>query len=263
MLGKQMSDPTGPSSDQTPRVVVLTCAVLELEIQHLARDMHGIVAIELLEQGLHNEPPKLRSRLQEAIARAEDQYPSADTIALGYGLCSRGVEGVSTTRCRLVIARAHDCITLLLGSKERYAEYVAQNPGTYWYSPGWNKHHVPPGPERHEKLYKAYKEKFGEEDAQFLMESEQGWFQTYDRATYVDQGIGPIDQDVEYTQSCAKWLNWKFDHQRGDPELLRALLAGPWDSERFLVLEPGQTPRMTADAQIVTAMRINGKPHQL
>ena len=47
--------------------------------------------------------------------------------------------GVHAQRCRIAITRAHDCITLLLGSKERYAEYVAQHPGTYWYSAGWNR----------------------------------------------------------------------------------------------------------------------------
>jgi hypothetical protein len=29
------------------------------------------------------------------------------------------------------------------------------------------------------------------------------------------------------------------------------LLSGPWDNERFLVLEPGETFRMTADARVI------------
>jgi len=36
-----------------------------------------------------------------------------------------------------VVPRAHDCITLLLGSKERYAKLFGERPGTYWYSAGW------------------------------------------------------------------------------------------------------------------------------
>ena len=53
------------------------------------------------------------------------------------------------------------------GDKERYAEYVKQCPGTYWYSPGWNKCHIPPGKDRYDKLYQQYVEKYGEDDAQY------------------------------------------------------------------------------------------------
>jgi hypothetical protein len=234
-----------------PKVAVITCAVLEIEIQHFARDVSNLVHTEILEQGLHNDPPRLRVRLQDAIERVEAAAPTAEAIVLGYGLCSRGTEGVKTSRAKLVIPRAHDCITLLLGSKERYADYVKQNPGTYWYSPGWNKHHIPPGKERHEKLLAQYREKYGEEDAEYLMEAEQAWFKTYDRATYVHLGVGNTPADVQYTRSCADWLKWNFDQQDGCPQLLKDLLSGPWDDKRFLVLEPGQAFRMTADERVI------------
>jgi hypothetical protein len=155
-----------------PRTAVITCAVLEQELAHFARGLTHIIRFEVMEQGLHNDPPKLRTELQAAIDRVEATC-DAEVIVLGYGLCSRGSEGVKTKRARLVIARAHDCITHLLGSKERYAEYVATKPGTYWYSPGWNKHHIPPGQERHAKLRQQYVAQFGEDNADFLMESEQ------------------------------------------------------------------------------------------
>lgn len=233
-----------------PKVAIITCAVLEIEIQHFAKDLPHVVRTEILEQGLHNEPPKLRERLQEAIDRVESSC-DADAIVLGYGLCSRGTEGARTSRASLVIPRAHDCITILLGSKERYAEYVKQHPGTYWYSPGWNKHHIPPGKERYERLLAQYREKYGEENAEYLMESEQAWFKTYDRATYVHLGVGNSEGDVRFTRSCAEWLRWSFDEQEGSPQLLRDLLSGPWDDERFLVCPPGQTFRMTADERVI------------
>jgi len=234
-------------------VAVVTCAVLEDEIHHFARNLKHIVAIEMLQQGLHNEPDKLRCEVQHAVDRIE-AAGQAHTIVLGYGLCSRGVEGVRAQRCRLVLARAHDCITLLLGCQQRYANYVAKHPGTYWYSPGWNRHHTPPGKQRHDQLFQQYRAKYGEDNAEYLMQMEQHWFTTYDRATFVDLGVTDTQQDVEYTQQCADWLGWAFDRQQGDPELLRTLLSGPWDADRFLVLEAGQTARMTADARIVEAV---------
>jgi hypothetical protein len=237
-------------NDNNLRIAVITCAVLEDEVRHYARDLSQVVHIELLKQGLHNDPPLLRMVLQKAVDHVEETT-DANAIVLGYGLCSRGTEGVRTRQCKLVMARAHDCITLLLGSKEKYAEYVAQNPGTYWYSPGWNRHHIPPGEERHRVLREEYLEKYGEDNADFLMETEQHWFTAYNRATYVELGVAATPQDIEFTQGCARWLNWQYDHQHGDPELLCALLEGRWDSERFIVLEPGQRFVMTADERII------------
>ncbi|HCD31414.1 MAG TPA: hypothetical protein DER01_03340 [Phycisphaerales bacterium] len=152
-----------------------------------------------------------------------------------------------------MVARAHDCITLLLGSKERYADYVDKYPGTYWYSPGWNKHHTPPGPDRYQKLLTEYTEKYGQDNAQYLMETEQHWFTTYDRATYVHLSIGATDSDKQYTRDCADWLKWNYDEQAGDPQLLIDMLAGHWDDDRFLVLEPGVTLEMSGDDRVIQA----------
>ena len=239
---------------------MITCGVLRDEVSHFTKDLPNIVHVEELEQGLHNDPPKLRRKLQDCVDAVELKAPTAEAIVLGYGLCSRGVEGVFTRRCRLVMARAHDCITLLLGDKQRYADYVAKNPGTYWYSPGWNRCHTPPGPERHQKLLEQYTEKYGAEDAEFLMENEQAWFKEYNRATYVDLGVAVTPKDIEYTQGCASWLGWSYDRQSGCPQLLKDLLTGQWDAERFLELEPWQTPKMTADEQVVVAAQVEDEP---
>jgi len=234
----------------TQRIAIITCAVLELEIRHFARALPHIVHIEQLDYGLHCEPDKLRITVQTTIDRLEAETP-AEVIALGYGLCSRGTEGVKAKRCRMVIARAHDCITHLLGSKERYAEYVAKHPGTYWYSPGWNKHHIPPGQERYEKLHRQYVEKYGEDNAQFLMETEQHWFKAYNSAAFVHLNAGEVEREWAHTQQCAAWLGWGCDRHQGDPALLKALLTGPWDDERFLVLAPGEIFRMVADTRVI------------
>jgi len=245
------------SNNSRPPAVtaVVACAVVELEVRHFLDQRDEPVHLEVLEQGLHNDPDELRRRLQAIVDRIE-RTTAVERIVLGYGLCSRGIEGVTPSRCRLAVARAHDCITLLLGSKERYAAYVAEHPGTYWYSPGWNKHHLPPGPERHRRYYEQYVEKYGEDNAEFLMEQEQHWFSTYDRATFVDLTVGATDEHLAYTRACAEWLGWKYDRQVGDPRLMRDLLAGRWDEERFCVAGPGQSFRMTADERVIEAVDV-------
>ncbi len=234
-----------------PKTAIILCQVLEAEIEHFAADADHIVRIVQLEQGLHNEPNKLRQQVQAAVEEIE-RDTDAEVIVLGYGLCSRGTEGVFTQRCSLVIPRAHDCITLLLGGRKRYSEYVAKHPGTYWYSPGWIKHHLPPGPRRAEAIYCEYCEKYGEDNAKYLLETEQQWHANYDRATYVDvDGIGASPEDVEFTQECAKWLGWNFDRQAGDPKLIQQLVLGPWDLEHFVIIPPGQTICLTGDDRVI------------
>ena len=233
-------------------IAVITCDVLTDEVRHFCHDLPQVKSIEVIEQGLHNTPDLLRERLQAAITQTEEN-PEIDAIVLVYGLCSRGIEGISAQRCLLAVSRAHDCITLLLGSKERYAEYLAQHPGTYWYSSGWNRCHVPPGKERVEELKRRYLEQYGEENADYLMEMEQDWLHAYNCATFVDLGVAATDTDRLYTKQCAEWLGWGFDEQRGNPQLLRDLLAGLWDEARFLVLKPGETVRFTVDEAILAA----------
>ncbi len=238
-----------------PKIAIVYCAVLEDEIESLIRGSDHVVHIEKLEQGLHNDPPLLNRKVQEQIERIEENVSEAGAIVIGYGLCSRGTEGLHAQRCKLVLTRAHDCITLLLGSKERYAEYVSENPGTYWYSPGWNRHHLAPGQKRYETLRAMYLKKYGEDNADYLMEQEQHWFTTYDRATFVELRVLPSDQDQLFTKECADWLGWKYDYQAGDIQLLSDLISGNWTPDRFLVLEPGEKVRFTADENIIEAIR--------
>jgi len=240
-------------------LTVIACNVLEVEVRHLGSDLPHIREFIFMPQGLHNEPVRLQRELQAAVDRAEAD-PAVDAIALVYGLCSRGVENLRHTRCPIVIARAHDCVTLFLGSKDRYAQYLKDHPGTYWYSPGWIKSATPPGPDRTAKLRRDYTEKFGADEVDYLMEMEDHWIANYDRAAYVGLGIGETQKDMDYTQHCAACLGWNYDQVQGDPSLLRALLSGEWDAKRFLVVPPGHVIRLTADDDIIRSEPSSAAP---
>ena len=207
------------------------------ELCHFAAVSPHVFTFDFLKQGLHNTPELLKGRLQAAVDFAPEE---AGAILLGYGLCSNGVAGVQARNRCLVIPRAHDCITLFLGSKERYRAYFDTHPGTYWYTPGWIDCSVQPGKERHDLLRKQYVEKYGEDNADYLMEAEQGWMKEYNNAAYVDLGFGETSRYKDYTRECARWLGWGCDELEGDPTLMRDFVGGRWDAARFLVVEPGQ-----------------------
>ncbi len=245
-----------PGPGRPPRLAVVVCAVVEPEVRALAAGAEDRVQIEVLEQGLHNEPERLRGELQALIGRLEAET-DCEAIALAYGLCSRGTEGLHTSRVPLVVPRAHDCITLLLGSRERYAAAAADHPGTYWYSHGWIAHTSMPSRERYEECLAHYTEAYGADNAAYLMETLESWMSDYDRAVYVRTGVGDATADEAYTRACAAWLGWNCEVLDGDPGLLGRMLNGDWDERDFAVVPPGHTIRMKADASVMDVVPVD------
>jgi len=222
------------------RLQFIACKVMQREVYFCAARSKNVVDIVLMEQGLHDQPDKLRTQVQKALDNTCDiQGRPYDASLLGYGLCSNGIAGLSA-KIPIVVPRGHDCITLLLGSKEKYKEYFDSHRGVYWYSPGWIESDKQPGRERCEKLLKEYKEKYGEDNAQYLMEVEQKWMKEYNWATYIDWGLADSDRYKEYTKHCAEFLGWNYDQLDGDPALMQRLVDGQWNESEFLVIKPGQ-----------------------
>jgi hypothetical protein len=214
---------------------------MQREAYFCAARSKNVVDVVLMEQGLHDEPQRLRSEVLKALDNVCDiQGRPYDASLLGYGLCSNGVAGLSA-RIPVVVPRGHDCITLLLGSKDKYQEYFDSHRGVYWYSPGWIESGKQPSRERYEQLLRQYKEKYGDDNARYLMEVEQGWIGQYNWATYIDWGLGSSDQCRDYTKRCAEFLHWNYDELKGSSDLMQKLVDGRWDDGEFLVVKPGQT----------------------
>ena len=234
---------------------IISCNVLWREFCHYASQSPNRFEFQFLPWGLHCDPKQLRRELQQAV---DDTPAGFDAILLGYGLCSQGVAGVSARQTRLIIARGHDCITCFLGARARYRAYFDAHPGTYWYTPGWIENHLPPGQERYERTFAQYKDKYGEDNAQYLMEMEQDWFNKYSTAAYVDLAIGPVDAHKTKTRECAAWLGWQYDEIKGDPALLQRLVAGKWDPDEFLIVEPNHHIEASNDDMILCAVPDTG-----
>ncbi|MFA6472127.1 MAG: DUF1638 domain-containing protein [Candidatus Latescibacterota bacterium] len=247
------------------RYKLIICGVFRKEIDALRKDIPPDVQLDevWLEQGLHREPARLQTLIRQEIAAAEEADEPLDAILLGYGICSRGTLGISSRKYRLVVPRAHDCITLFLGSKERYMEEFSNAPGTYWFTPGFISGKLQPGMsekyagvyQQYEENFEEYRERYGEEElARFIIENqEQAWIKNYSRGAYVESGLPGGDKLREKACQFCGARDWKFDEVRGDLGLILDLISGNWDSERFLVLEPGETLVLGGIDEVIAA----------
>ncbi|MHC4359578.1 MAG: DUF1638 domain-containing protein [Planctomycetota bacterium] len=222
------------------RFQFIVCKVLQREAYFCVGRSKNVIDIVLMEQGLHNEPDRLRAELQKALDCTQDSRGRPyEASLLGYGLCSKGILGLSA-KIPIVVPRGHDCVTLMLGSKEKYQRYFNSHRGIYWYSPGWIETGTQPGKERHERTLEEYIEKYGRDNARYLIETEQSWIKEYNWATYIDWGFGNCEQEKEYTKRCAQFLGWSYDELRGDAGLMQRLVDGQWHKDEFLVVHPGE-----------------------
>lgn len=187
----------------------------------------------------------MRHTLQAAVDRVDgSQY---DAVLLGYGLCGNGLAGLTARSLRLVLPRAHDCITLFMGDKKRYLDYFQAHPGVYFSTTGWIERGErlgdldQPGVQRkglgmsHEEMVAKY----GEENARFLEEEIGVYKKQYCQYTFIQMGLEPDDRFERRTRERARERGWKFEKVTGDMALIEGLVNGPWDPERYLVVEPG------------------------
>lgn len=243
------------------KLKVIACDVLNREISYLCSRSKCYTDVAFLHQGLHCTPDKLREMLQQEVDRTNisgfpyDYYNSApeyDYIIIGYGLCSNGIVGISSSRIPLVIPKGHDCITLLLGSKERYSGYFDSHPGTYWFSGGWIERGGQPGEERYNALYQGYINKYGEDNAQYLMDMEQKWMTEYNNAAYVKwECLGNTDFFREYTQNSTRFLKWDYSELDGDVSLLDRILNGIFNDDEVLIVPKGKKVCPSYDKDII------------
>jgi hypothetical protein len=235
-----------------PAYALLACDVFLEELAALAGEDPPWAHAEYLEMGLHDSPDKLRLTLQAAIDRI-DPMPGVDAIVLAYGLCGNGLIGLRAGRCPLILPRAHDCVTILLGGAARHASVLDGNPGTYFYSPGWVRGKRVPGPDREAHIRALYAGRYADdpEIIDDLVDADREAFAHHNRAAYVDLTNNTTTED--YCRKCALHLGWEFIRLAGDPGMLQGLLRGDWDAARFLTIPPGHAIAPGGAADLVTA----------
>ena len=220
------------------------------------------IDVEFLPKGLHDVGQAgMSQRLQEVLAEVDQS--GYDAILLGYGLCSNGLVGLAARSVPLVLPRAHDCITLFLGNKERYLEYFQSHPGVYYKTSGWIERGdglAQIGQDSIQQLagmnrtYDELVAKYGEDNARFLYEQLGEMTHNYSRLTFIEMGIEPDDRFEQQTRREAAKQGWEFEKLAGDMSLIRDLVDGRWEEERFLVVQPGCRIAASFDEGVVKMM---------
>ncbi|HWW01601.1 MAG TPA: DUF1638 domain-containing protein [Candidatus Acidoferrum sp.] len=248
---------------------VIACEIAARELYYTAARSPHLVDLEFLTQGHHDTPAAGRDDIQNHIdAVAAAKY---DAILLGYGLCSNILVGLTAGRARLVIQRAHDCITFFLGSKERYQQCFSERPGTYYYTSGWlecsrrrgNKGmmwggaSLPASANLNLKAsYEQWVAKYGEDQAKYLLEEMSRWADAYSHGTLIEfDFLTHLKLGEEVRRICSE-KGWQYEALPGDLRLLQKVVDGEWPDSDFLVVQPGQKVVATFDEKVIGAANV-------
>ena len=244
------------------RLKLIACEVMYRELcWTLARSPHQVDA-EFLPKGLHDlgATPMLE-RLQAVVdAVDESRY---DGILLGYALCGNGVVGLRARQIPLVIPRAHDCIALFLGSRERYQEYFDSHPGAYFATTGWLERGADPESAGQLSIqsrtgmtssFEELKQRFGEDNARYVWDQLCNYTRNYRQVTFIEMGLEPDGRFELLARKQAEQRLWDFEKEQGDLGLIRRLVEGEWPAADFLIVPPGHMIRPTYDDTIVGAV---------
>jgi len=243
------------------RLKLIACEILYREFCWAVSRSPNQVDIEFLPKGLHDMgQERMASHLTETLQRVDEA--GYDAVLFGYGLCSNGLVGLTARSVPLVVPRAHDCITLFLGSKERYLDYFESHRGVYFKTSGWL--------ERGQNLeqlggqtiqertgmgqtYEELAAKYGEDNAKFLYAQLSDMTRNYRQFTYIEMGLEPDGRFERTARQQAEEQGWEFEKVQGDLDLIRRLVDGPWDDADFLVVPPGSRLAVRFDDSIIKA----------
>jgi Protein of unknown function (DUF1638) len=241
------------------RLKLISCEVLFREMCDACAHSPQQVDLEFLPKGLHDLGGKpMAAKIQEAVDRTPDGVYQA--ILLGYALCGNGLDGLMARHTRLVLPRAHDCIALLMGSRDRHQKYFDENPGTYYRSTGWlergkDLQQLTHNTTGFDESLDALIGKYGEDNGRYLYEEMTRYRAAYRKLTFIETGLEPNETLVAGAAEEARERGWAFERMPGDLAWLRRLVDGNWQKDEFVVAEIGETIRACYDGRIIDVQK--------
>ncbi len=240
---------------------LISCEIFYREVCAAVSRSPHTVDIEFLPKGLHDIGS---AGMLERLQRSLDAVDAAkyDAVLFGYGLCNNGIAGLTSRTVPLVLPRAHDCISLFFGSKERYLQYFNDHPGVFFTTTGWIERGFDSGELSQisvqrlsgmDQSYEALVARYGEDNAKYLWSELCDISRNYRQFTFIEMGIEPDSSFLQKTRDEADRRGWAFEQVKGDLSLIQRLVDGRWDEAEFLVVRPGERVAARYEEDIIAA----------
>ena len=214
--------------NRTGNEVIVACKALTQELEHVQDKLGTSIPVVWVDRGLHNFPDKLKAAVQEAL----DALTGVDRVLMGYGNCGNAIKGVQARDFEIIIPNVDDCISLLFNSRKAREEYSAEYSSMFM-TEGWMDadHNIV---QEHEYTLKKY----GEEMA---ISVTQMMYAHYRTMTYLDTGLYSIPDLMQRTKIICDIAELQTRIHPVELTYVEQLIAGPWPSDRFVHIAPGET----------------------
>jgi hypothetical protein len=207
-------------------LTIIACDVMKEELLKL--EQTSPLRFIFVSMGLHRWPERLREELARVLA---NEIPDGTTaIVFGFGLCGGALSGLTAPGIPLIIPKVHDCIPLLIGSREEYTRELEREKGTYFLSGGWLE-----GERTLMTEYRRVRDRHGATKARKVIAT---MLDSYQRILFVSTGHPRQEERSAEARELAQLLGLPLELRSGSSVWLDSLINGPWHSDNFIVIEP-------------------------
>lgn len=235
---------------------LIACSVFQRELCHLLATTPHVVDVVFVEIGEHRAPERLRGLLQSHIDAASQRkqwgrFDTYDAVLLAYGICGNAASGLRARDLPLVLPRAHDCATILLGARGKFVEFFGGNPSHPFGSVGYCERGYEHGSGENARPvndpeYERHVVEYGEENARYIWEVMHPPMND-NRALFITTPPTRGHPAGEAFRGDALRKGLEYTELPGSLSLLERLLNGPWDTADFLSVPPGCVVRPLYD----------------
>lgn len=251
------------ANEKRLKLKLIACNVFQREACWCLAKTPHLVDPVFVELGLHVNPAYLRERLQSLIDAEDAQDIRHDAILLLYGLCGNAAVGLQARRTPLVLPRAHDCATVLLGSVGRYQAVFGDNPSCPFSSIGYLERATETY--RTEggftggigETYESYVERYGEDNAKYIWQTLHP-IREDEPALFIDlpetSNPDAMARARARLEADGGGRNWKVE--TGNIRMIQQLIEGDWDEAEYLTVPPFQTVQGVYDLTEVMSVHV-------
>jgi len=170
------------------------------------------------------------------------------------------IVGLTGRDQRLVVPRAHDCITLFLAAKsatwttsKTILEFTFKTTG--WIERGEAKGELSQltvgNRLKTQQSFEQLVARYGEENAKYLWEELGNPEKHYGKMTFIEMGIERDSSFERIAHEKADARKWEFEKVQGDMGMFQRLVDGIWNDNEFLIVPPGRRVAAPYDEGII------------